>query len=403
MSEEENKLPPSETEEKEARKKRFRKNAIFVFIFLCLVALVATLIFSFGDISKMASAFTEMIQGGNVFYLILAIACGVVFFILYPIPLLLIGRKCKLKSKKSDLWLVGNCEHFYNGVTPSSVGGQPFQALALHQGGDTGASATGVILMNYINIVSCSVLFGFISLIYYPKYVQGLANIKGLDMDLSSLQWIAVLGIILNSLNLAFFVVLGFSKTARRIIMKLVALVLRPKWINKRLGKFIPTIEDYLERTQATAKEVIRHWKTFILAVVIRMLILSVCYSIPFFLMMAMPSLEIHWTDFWVCMLGNAFATVCVAWFPTPGAVGAGELVGAVVLGSITVHSGQALDYNIAQAVSLLSRGISFYMILLFSFVVSVIFEVKISRRHPVIKPQAVEQVQAIPEEEKSE
>lgn len=366
---------------KDERKKRFRKNAIYIFIFVCLVALLCVLIFSLGDLSQMAKAFTEMVQGGNVLYLIIAILCGVVFFLLYPIPLMLIGRKSHLKTKRGDLWMIGNCEHFYNGVTPSSVGGQPFQAFALTQSGDTGANATGVILMNYINIVLCSVLFGFISLIFYPHYVAGLANIKGLSMDLSSLQWIAVLGIILNAVNLAFFLVLGFSKTARRVIVFLARLLLKPKWINKRFGKFMPVLEDYLEKTQATAKEVISHWKTFALAVILRMLILCFCYAIPFFLMMAMPSLEITWADFWVCLLGNAFATVCVAWFPTPGAVGAGELVGAVVLGSITVRSAQALDYNVAQAVSLLSRGISFYMVLIFSFVVSLVFEIAISRR----------------------
>ena len=380
------------------RKKRFRKNAIYVFIFICLVALVAFLIFSFGDLSRMAGAFTEMVQGGNVVYLILAILCGVAFFALYPLPLLLISRKSGLKSKTSDLYLIGNCEHFYNGVTPSSVGGQPFQAFALHQSGDDGGKATGVILMNYINIVLCSVLFGFISLIYYPRYVQGLSNIQGLDMDLSSLQWIAVAGIILNSVNLAFFTVLGFSKTSRRIISALFRLITKPKFLRK-LFKFQPALDAYLEKTQSAAKEVIKHWKAFILAVVLRMVILCFCYAIPFFLMMAMPSLQIGIEDFWVCLLGNAFATVCVAWFPTPGAVGAGELVGAVVLGSITVGSGQALDYNVAQAVSLLSRGISFYMVLIFSFIASLVFEIRVGKMEKVeTKPE-----ETVPSENKEE
>ncbi len=135
------------------RKKRKKSNIAYIIIFVCFVALLLTLVFSLGDLTKMAGAFTEMVTGDNVIYLIIAILLGVVFFILYPLPLMLVGRRSGLKASKTDLWLTGNCEHFYNGVTPSSAGGQPFQAYALYQSGDTGASATGVILMNYINIV----------------------------------------------------------------------------------------------------------------------------------------------------------------------------------------------------------------------------------------------------------
>ncbi|MBQ9458235.1 MAG: flippase-like domain-containing protein [Bacilli bacterium] len=376
MNEEEKPLDPNFDQ-----KKRTKKNVAYVIIFLCLVALVLTLIFSFGDISKMGATLSEMFQGSGVGYLIAAIACAVIFFLLYPIPLMIIGRKFHLKSGKRDLWLIGNSEHFYNGVTPSSVGGQPFQAYGLHQGGDNGAEASGVILMNYINIVICSNIFGLVSLIFYPYYIQGLSHIQGLDMDLSSLQWIAVAGIILNAVNLVFFCLLSFSKTMRRFIMAIVSLLLKPKWLNKRFGKFIPKLDEYLEKTQATAKAIIAHWKTFLLSVVSRLLILSFCYAVPFFLMLAMPSLEIHPTDFWLCFFGNAFATVCVAWFPTPGAVGAGEIVGAIVLGSITVKSGASLDYSVAQAVSLLNRGISFYFVLILSFVASLIFEIRVSKK----------------------
>ena len=363
--------------EKKARRK---KNIAYIIIFACLVALVLTIIFAFGDISKMGVVLSETFQGNNYIWFIVAILCALVFFILYPIPLMIISRHCALKTRGTNLWLIGNSEHFYNGVTPSSVGGQPFQAYGLHQGGDDGASASGVILMNYINIVLCSNIFGLVSLIFYPKYIQGLSNIQGLPMDLSSLQWIAVLGIILNAVNLAFFSLLGFSKTVRHWIEALVRLLLKPRWINKRLGRFYPALEKYLASTQETAKNVIKHWKTFLLAVIVRLLILSFCYAIPYFLMLSMPSLDIHVEDFWLCFFGNAFATVCVAWFPSPGAVGAGEVVGAIVLGSITIKSGAPLDYNVAQAVSLLNRGLSFYFILILSFVTSLIFELRVSK-----------------------
>ena len=385
------------------RKARRKKNIAYIIIFACLVALVLILIFSFGDLSKMGAILTEIVQGQNVIYLIVAILCALAFFILYPLPLWIISRNCNLKTRGANLWLIGNSEHFYNGVTPSSVGGQPFQAYALHQGGDDGASATGVILMNYINIVLCSVLFGFVSLIFYPKYIQGLANIEGLPMDLSSLQWVAVLGIILNAVNLTFFCFLGFSSKMRKGINAIVAFLLRPKWLNKKLGRFLPALEKYLSNTQETAKTIISHWKSFILAVVARLLVLSFCYAIPFFLMMGMPSLEIHAEDFFLVFLGNAFATVCVAWFPSPGAVGAGEVVGAIVLGSITVKNGMALDYNVAQAVSLLNRGISFYFVLILSFIASLLFEFRVTRQQKALINAQLEEKSEASEEEPTE
>ena len=365
-----------------AKQKRKRKMISYSIFFVALLILVVSLMLAFGDLSAMGTTFGEILKGDHWIYLLISVFIVIAYFALYPLPLMFLGKTVDSEATPAETWLIGNSEHFYNGVTPSSVGGQPFQAYAFTNCGVSGAKSTGMILMNYINIVLVSNLFGLISLIYYPRYIAGLENVGG--TDLSSLQWIAVLGVILNAVNLVFFVLLGFSKHARRAMVAIMKWVCKWKLLGKHLSKLVPAFDKYLENTQAAAKQIVKHKTRFTMAVAMRFAILFMLYSMPFFLLKAV-GMEVSPTDFMVITLGTAFATVCVSFFPTPGGVGAGELVAMVVVASIMVGS---MDYDAAKAVSLMWRFISFYLVIFASFVVSAIFEAKIGRNLKVTKEE---------------
>lgn len=372
-----------------SRKSRKKKMISYSIFFVCLLILVVSLLLSFGDLSAMGTTFSEIIQGDHWIYLVISVAIVIVYFLLYPLPLIFLGKTVGSEATPAEMWMVGNCEHFYNGVTPSSAGGQPFQAYALTHCRVSPSKSTGMILMNYINIVLVSNIFGLVSLVYYPRYIDALSNVGG--TDLSSLQWIAIVGVILNAVNLVFFILLGFSKTARKIMVGLMNWVCKWKLIGKHLKKLVPVFDRYLENTQAAAREILSHKLRFTLAVAMRFCICGFLYSMPFFLLKAV-GMEVGPTDFMVILLGTAFATVCVSFFPTPGGVGAGELVAMVVVASIMVGS---MDYDAAKAVSLMWRFLSFYLVIFASFVVSAVFEGKVTKNLKIAEEKEKEALAA--------
>ena len=47
------------------------------------------------------------------------------------------AKSAKAESDFTDSYLIGCSEHFYNGITPFSAGGQPFQIYYLNKRGIT--------------------------------------------------------------------------------------------------------------------------------------------------------------------------------------------------------------------------------------------------------------------------
>ena len=360
-------------EEKAPNKLSHRRMIVYVILFLAIVALFLYLYLHFSDIGEIGSTFAEAVNGDNWKYLLAAIGASLLFFLLYPLPLMTMGRGMKMRPTQRDLWETGNAEHFYNGVTPGSTGGQPFQLYALHLAGAKAANATALILLNYLNIVLVSNIFGLVSLIYYPRYIEGLKTIAGNGVNLISLQWLAVIGIILNAVNLAFWATLGFSKGARRLLEKIGHWVFSWPIIRKHKDRLEPLFVRYLEQTQQGAKEVISHFWLFLFSVLLRILICCIQFSINVFLCLAVGA-KIPRSDLPVVFLGTAFQSVCCSWFPTPGAIGASELTATAVTSSVA-H----LSANAASAVSILWRALSFYLILILSFIVSAAFQMRMN------------------------
>lgn len=364
------------------KQRRKRKTVSSFIFFAALTALVVSLmivLFRGENRDSFDAAFVAIGQGRNWIYLLISLLIVLVYFAIYPLTMLTFSKALDSEAKPVDSWLIANSEHFYNGVTPSSVGGQPFQAYALTGCDVSGSKSSAIILMNYINLVAASVFFGFVSLVYYPNYVEGLKSVSP-NTDLSSLQWLAVIGIILNALNLAFFCLLGFSRKTRHFIVSVVVFFCKFKWIGKHLSKAVPTLKNYLRDTQSAAKAIVAHPRVMIIAFVERVLIMSLLYCMPFFLLQAV-GVQVGWDRFMMVMLGTAFASVCVAWFPTPGGVGAGEWVSLVVIGSVAMKMGHSFDASISSAVMFLWRGLSFYLVLLLSFLVSAIFEGRLNAK----------------------
>lgn len=358
------------------KQKRRRKIISYTIFFVGLVALLITLLTSINkDVSaRIGESFKTIFEGDNWRFFIIVIALGLIYFILYPIPLMIITRFSKSESTKSEDWLIGNSEHFYNGCTPAAVGGQPFQAYAFTNCGVRAAKSTGIILINYISILVVSNIFGLVSLIYYPHYIEALGLISGEG----SYNWqiIGIIGIVGNAINLIFFCILGFSRTARKIIVFFALWLCRWRFLGKFLRKLLPKFDIYLRNTQIATKEVVRHWKSFGLSLLSNLLIRCILYSIPFFLLLSVGK-NVGADNFLLTMFGTAYSTVSISWVPTPGNVGAGELAIAVVLASVT---GTSLENG--TALGIIYRIFTFYIFIFMSLITNIVFEIKISKMY---------------------
>lgn len=361
-------------------KKKLISNLIF---FILLTALVITLIFSLGEINSIIKLFNEIAHGNNYIFLIIAIALALVYFLLWPLSQCIYGKALNAEASFKDSYLIGCSEHFYNGITPFAAGGQPFQIYSYTKRKTKTATATGIVLASFVTFMCVTNLFAIISLFFYPQISAG--------MNPSWLKYIAIIGFVLNFAVLLFMIAMGTSKKLKQFFVNLLTKLANAKFFHKeRKNKFLnkilnktgtflvgslPKFEEYCSNAQIAFKEIYTHKKATAFAIIIKIIAMAAYYLIPFFILKAV-GISVDYSQMILVMFCTSFAITSVVWMPTPGGTGGIEYAFMIVIAAVTGVS----VAGEAAAVVLLWRMITFYFIIILSFITNAIFEAKISK-----------------------
>ena len=366
--------------------KKSNKSLISNIIFLILLtALVITLFLSFGEIQKIGETLSQIANGANFLWLLAAFGAVSIYFILWPITLNLFAKAAGSKASKTDGYLIGCSEHFYNGVTPFATGGQPFQIYSFTKRGTPASVGTSAVLANFVTFMIATNLIAFVSLFFYPQITRGLAS---LNMEWA--QYVAIVGYAINFLVLLFMIALGTSNHLKNWIIAAIKFLTKPKFLNKHFAKLIPSFEAYCENAQIGFRAIWTHKKTFIFSLLIKIVTMFIYYLIPYFLIKAV-GLTASFSDnefinILIVTFATSFAITAVVWVPTPGGTGGIEYAFSIVISSVCAMTGGA-----SLALSLLWRLVTYYFTLIVSFIFVCIFQAR--------DKKALSQEEATPEE----
>lgn len=360
------------------RRKRLISNVIFLVL---ITALVLTLILSLGEINKITAQFQEITKGDNWKYLLIAIGLMLLYFFLWPASQCIYGKALKIEATVGESYLIGCSEHFYNGITPFAAGGQPFQIYSYTKRNVSTAKATGVILASFVTFMIVTNAFALASLFFYPQISVGFDA-----MNLSWMKFVAPIGLIVNFAVLLFMIAVGVSKHLRNFLIKLIDKIAnwkfffkKEKGLRRRIGnglqKAVPVFEEYCLNAQTAFKETWTHKRATALALIVKVITMAAYYLIPFFILKAV-GIEIGYDKMIMVLLATSFAINAVVWMPTPGGVGGIEYAFIVVIAAVTT-----VNSSDPQAVALIWRMITYYFILVISFIANAIFESLASHR----------------------
>lgn len=362
--------------------KKSHKKLISNLIFLLLITiLVVTLILSLGEINKIAEQFTKITQSDNWKYLLIAIGLMLVYFFLWPASQCIYGKALNIEATVGESFLIGSSEHFYNGITPFAAGGQPFQIYSYTKRNVTTAKATGVILASFVTFMIVTNAFALVSLFFYPQISAGFE-----DMNMGFLKYVSLIGLIINFVVLLFMIVLGKSKHVRRWITGAIEKLSnwkffykKEKGLRRKLGdglkKAVPTFNAYCENAQIAFKEVWTHKVALVFALLVKLIAMAAYYAIPFFILKSV-GIEVGYEKFVLVLFATSFAINAVVWVPTPGGIGGIEYAFIIVIAAVTTA-----DKSDPQASVLIWRLLTYYLLLIFSFISNMIFEILCSKR----------------------
>ena len=173
-------------------------------------------------------------------------------------------------------------------------------------------------------------------------------------------------------------IALGCSKTVRNGIIGLTKLLGKIKFLKKPIEKALPSLIEYCDNAQIGFKHIASDIPTFLKAFLVKLITMIVYYSIPFFLMLSVGMRFSSFYEFILVFFGGPFAITSVVFMPTPGGTLGIEYAFAIVIAAIFAGNFSRSD---ASGVTLLWRLLTFYMLMLFSFVFSAWFEKMYSKQ----------------------
>ncbi len=342
----------------QAKKKKRGKIALYI-VYGALTVFVLVLILSLNNIGEIL----DTLATAHVGYVFAALGMLLLYLALSPLSLCMLTRSRKNKISFGKTYVIGMTEHFFNGITPFSTGGQPFQAYSYARSGVKVSESTSLLIMNFLVMMIASNIFAACALFYFTRFALNAA-----------MTVVAIVGFSINFAVLLCTVVIATSKTVRRFLMWCVRLLCKIKFIGKFLKPQEEKLAAYFEQVQIVFKDLAKKPITFTGCLVAKLAAFAAQYAITFFIIRALH-IDVGWDQMFFVMCGTAFATTMCVFLPTPGASGGVELAFAMVFSSIIGTSTE--PGSVAYGGMLMWRLMTYYLAMLISLLFYLGFEIQ--------------------------
>lgn len=332
---------------KTKKKSNFIKNFV---IFALLIFLTFYILFKDQNVLDIFG----ILKSVKLPFVMMAIGCMFLYLVLEAVNL---GRTLKNLNEKSSFWQ--NVKYafigfFFSSITPAASGGQPMQVYYMYKDKISVANSTLALLINLTSMQIITIGFALFSLIFNYQYLNRVLIIC------------FIVGILLNATALSLLIIGVYSRRLSKWLIEFALKVLkffRVKNLDAKKEKF----ESELARYQESAVY-IRNNRLLMIKILLTTLVqFTIYYSITYWTYRALGFNDHNVVEI-VTMQSVLFATV--SGIPSPGAVGVSE-------GAFTEIFRNVYPKNVMGSAVLLNRGISFYLYVLISGIVTAINHIK--------------------------
>ncbi len=292
------------TVDKNVKKKRIW-TAVFVLINIAVIAATAYNEFSGSPTGAVELRFT----GHALFFLCCAALCFVVLISAETLKYLLMMKSLGEKISLRVAFETAALGKYYDCITPSGAGGQPFQILWLHRHGYSDGASSAMTIAGYITMQA-----GFIFLALGEFIAHR-------SVDLEAIRYTAYFGLLLFSLIPCLLVLFSFMPdTVRKIISAVIRLCGRLRIVKhpeEDTERAVGMLASYHESFSAIAKDKVTLACLLALSLIYR---IALC-SMPFFVLKMFGAQ----VNFFHIFASTIYIYASIALVPTPGNAGAAE------------------------------------------------------------------------------
>lgn len=336
------------------KKKNMLNGAFLIIVFL----LTLYSVFKGQDLSDIVDTITE----ASPVFLLLGVAC-VIFFIWSESAILhyLFGT-LQIKTKRRTCFMYSSIGFFFSCITPSAGGGQPAQVYYMRKNMIPVPVATVVLMVVTISYKSVLVIIGCALAVFG----RGLLN-----QYLYEVMPVFYLGLTLNVVFCAAMLILAFHTTlAKDIAMKLLGFLVRIHILKdkpSRTERLNLTMDHYNDTSAYLRQHKDVLLRVMVLTFVQRLALFSVTYFVY-------KAFGLKGTHVATLILLQSTISVSADMLPLPGGMGISEHLFLTIFDPIFYG-------DLLLPAMVLSRGIAYYVQLIFSAVVTFAAHLKVGRK----------------------
>ncbi len=327
--------------------RKFVKNFIF---FIILIAITFYILFKDQDINDIWQALSNV----NRWYILIAILSMSGYVLCESI-----NAKRNLQTLKEEVSIINCIKYtlvniFFSGITPSSTGGQPMEVYYMHKDGVKVSNATLTVLIQSCSFQIVTLSLAIASIFFNISYMT------------TGLMLLFIIVFILNSIIFILYLVSIFSRRLSNSAINFLVKVLRKfkvKNIEEKEEKYRKGLKSY----QASAKYIKANKKVILKTLITTIFQMLFYYSITYWVYRSFGLKEYSIIKI-IAM--QAFVYTSTSGIPLPGAVGVSE-------GNFIALFKNVFMQNVVTSAMLLSRGVSFYLLVIASGIVILIDTIK--------------------------
>lgn len=315
------------------------KKKLNIVILIFITALV--LYFSLkDDFSSIVNQIITM----NFWYLSIAFLLLLLFWIFRSYPMYSFCKKINKNFKFGQAIQLTLRTQFFNAVTPFATGGQPYQIYYLKQAGIDYASATSLVLENFIVYQIALVTLGLFALISN--------NLFNIFNKVYLLQKLIAVGFIINTLVIVMMFVVAFSKKLNKVLINIGINILTKLHIVKNKEEKLKKWDENISKFHNSVRVLLSDKKVFILNIIYNFIALCCLYLIPLFVLYSMG--EFNAFNAGIAIVTSAYIMIIGSFVPIPGGTGGLEY------GFVQFY-GNFVSGSILSAMMLVWRFVTYY------------------------------------------
>lgn len=278
---------------------------------ICGVAFVVMMVclFLVDDPDQLGKA----LQSAKPVYLVLALCCMLVYWLLESLNLHFVAREVNPKQKFKNSAIVSIIGQYFNCITPFASGGQPIQAYYLMKFGVPLGSSLTILLTKFIGYQATLTVYSAVILIFRFGYLMETNPI---------LMPLVIIGFVVNSAVIAGLLMLAFFRKPSEKIAHFVVKLLGKLHIFKDVDSKLKYIDMEMKMYYENFRFIKKRPAMLAKLVLGSALQLTAFFGISYVIYLAFG---LSGTDFLTIISCQAFVTMISAFVPLPGALGAAE------------------------------------------------------------------------------